>query len=79
MSQARRSPVLSRSSSGLPGGEKAHPLPEAIPEETTSKDTQDGAAAPGAGRFSWLSLDMTKAEWDILIASTCLKVLLFPA
>ncbi|KAL1944253.1 hypothetical protein VTO73DRAFT_3438 [Trametes versicolor] len=79
MSQARRSPVLSRSSSGLPGGEKAHPLPEAIPEEHTSKDIQDGAAAPGAGRFSWLSLDMTKAEWDILIASTCLKVLLFPA
>ncbi|KAI0638289.1 glucosyltransferase [Trametes polyzona] len=79
MSQPRRSPVLSRSSSGLPGGEKTHPLPESIPEETASKDTQDTVSAPGNGRSSWLSLDMTKSEWEILIASTCLKVLLFPA
>ncbi|KAI0832530.1 glycosyltransferase family 57 protein [Trametes gibbosa] len=76
---SQRSPVLSRASSGLPG-EKAHPLPESIPEETTSKDAQGAELTLPAGRFSWLpSLDMTKSERDILVASTCLKALLFPA
>ncbi|KAI0677439.1 glycosyltransferase family 57 protein [Trametes maxima] len=79
MSQRRLSPVTSRSSSGLPGGEKAHPLPDAIPEESASKDTQEDASSLKPGRFSWLRLDMTMAEWDIFIASTCLKLLLFPA
>ncbi|KAI0375747.1 glycosyltransferase family 57 protein [Pilatotrama ljubarskyi] len=79
MNQHRLSPVLTRSSSTLPGGEKAHPLPEAIPEETVAKDTKDAAPELIPGRFAWLKLDMSKAEWDILIASTCLKLLLFPA
>ncbi|KAI0650640.1 glycosyltransferase family 57 protein [Trametes meyenii] len=79
MSQRRLSPVTSRSSSGLPGGEKAHPLPDAIPEESASKDTQEDALSLKQGRFSWLRLEMTRAEWDIFIASTCLKLLLFPA
>ncbi|KAH9846933.1 glycosyltransferase family 57 protein [Lenzites betulinus] len=75
---SQRSPVLSRAS-GLPG-EKTHPLPESIPEETTGKETQDAEPPLQAGRFSWLrNIDMTKAEWDILVASTCLKALLFPA
>ena len=79
MSQPRLSPILTRSSSGLPGGEKAHPLPDAIPEEGSTKDSQDAVAETMPGRFAWLKLDMTKTEWDILIASTCLKLLLFPA
>ncbi|KAI0660881.1 glycosyltransferase family 57 protein [Cubamyces menziesii] len=78
MSQPRLSPILTRSS-GLPGGEKAHPLPDAIPEESSTKDSQDAVAETMPGRFAWLKLDMTKTEWDILIASTCLKLLLFPA
>ena len=79
MSQPRLSPILTRSSSGLPGGEKAHPLPDAIPEESTAKDGQDVVPETKPVRFAWLKLDMTKSEWDILIASTCLKLLLFPA
>ncbi|CDO68706.1 hypothetical protein BN946_scf184652.g33 [Trametes cinnabarina] len=81
MSEHRLSPVpvLTRSHSGLPGGEKAHALDEAIPEESLMKDTTDTPQKPAAGRFAWLQFDMTKTEWDILLASTCLKLLLFPA
>ena len=79
MSQPRLSPILTRSSSELPGREKAHPLPDAIPEESTTKDSQDVVVETKPGRFAWLKLDMSKSEWDILIASTCLKLLLFPA
>ncbi|KAI9056585.1 glycosyltransferase family 57 protein [Trametes sanguinea] len=79
MSQHRLSPVLTRSPSGLPGGEKAHTLDDTIPEEGPIKDTQDALTQPEAGRFAWLNPDMTKTEWDLLIASTCLKLLLFPA
>ncbi|KAI0776009.1 glycosyltransferase family 57 protein [Trametes elegans] len=79
MSQRRLSPVLPRASSDLPG-EKAHTLPDAIPEES-AKETQDTNADSKAkgGLLSRLRLDLTKSEWDILVASTCLKLLLFPA
>ncbi|KAI9000909.1 glycosyltransferase family 57 protein [Trametes punicea] len=79
MSQQRLSPVQTRSASGLSGGEKSRTLAASIPEESTSNNTRDAASEPEPGRFPWLKLDMTKTEWDVLIASTCLKLLLFPA
>ncbi len=81
MSQHRQSPVATRPILNLTAGEKAHPLSDSIPEEsaTASKDNKDAAPTPESGRWSWFKLDMTKTEWDILVASTCLKLLLFPA
>ncbi|KIM90677.1 glycosyltransferase family 57 protein [Piloderma croceum F 1598] len=32
-----------------------------------------------SSRFSWLKWDLTPSEWDILLVSTCIKLLLFPA
>lgn len=40
-------------------------------------DSLDALAEKPAAR--WLSLDVIPAEWDILLASTCFKLLLFPA
>ncbi|KAI0750909.1 glycosyltransferase family 57 protein [Daedaleopsis nitida] len=81
MSQSRSSPVATRPISTVGTGEKLHAVPDFIPEEnaTASKDSNETAPVPSSGRFSWLKLDMTKTEWDILVASTCLKLLLFPA
>ncbi|KAI0774376.1 glucosyltransferase [Fomes fomentarius] len=81
MSQHRQFPVATRPTLNLAAGEKAHPLSDSIPEEsaTASKDNKDAAPTPEPGRWSWLKLDMTKTEWDILVVSTCLKLLLFPA
>ena len=83
MSQHRLSPIASRPSASAVAGEKSHALPDPIPEENvkTVKDNQD-EKTPSVEKSGWLSslkLDMTKTEWDILIASTCLKLLLFPA
>ncbi|KAI0722868.1 glycosyltransferase family 57 protein [Earliella scabrosa] len=81
MSQHRLSPVATRPIPTADVGEKTHTLPDPIPEEgaTASKETSDAAPPTRSSRWSWLRLDMTKTEWDILVASTCLKLLLFPA
>ena len=85
MSQHRLSPITTRPSSNALPGEKSTALPDAIPEESaaTSKEAdakiEEDKPAAERGWFSLLKLDMTKTEWDILIASTCFKLLLFPA
>ena len=62
-------------------GEKTNPLPDSIPEESASADRDEKKPTTplNEGRLSWLALDVTKSEWEVLIASTCLKLLLFPA
>ncbi|KAI0729352.1 glycosyltransferase family 57 protein [Fomitopsis betulina] len=51
--------------------------PEPIPENEETESV-DKVLATGAAHWrSWLRLE--PSEWDILIASTCLKLLLFPA
>ena len=47
------------------------------PEETHHTESKIGWAR-GINVYSWLQ-DVTPFEWDILLASTCLKLLLFPA
>ncbi|RPD67057.1 glycosyltransferase family 57 protein [Lentinus tigrinus ALCF2SS1-6] len=82
MSQTHLSPTAPRPNLSLATGEKGtHTLPDSIPEESAAatKGPEDAAPAKKTGRFSWLKLDMTRTEWDILIGSTCLKLLLFPA
>lgn len=85
MSQHRLSPITTRLSSNALPGEKSTALPEAIPEESAAagKETETKAEEDkppaGSGWLTLLKLDMTKTEWDILVASTCFKLLLFPA
>ncbi|TFK94698.1 glycosyltransferase family 57 protein [Polyporus arcularius HHB13444] len=82
MSQTHLSPIAARPPLSLAAGEKlAHSLPDSIPEDsaTATKGSEDDARAQKTGRFPWLELDITRTEWDILIGSTCLKLLLFPA
>ncbi len=83
MSQHRLSPLATRPSSSTIPSEKSHAVPDSIPEESAaaSKDVQGEEEKPIAksGWLSSLKLDMTKTEWDILVASTCFKLLLFPA
>lgn len=55
---------------------------EPVRSEPPSKDEGDRDAK--AGWVRWLNVrgwlrDTTAFEWDILVASTCLKLLLFPA
>ncbi|KAH9943342.1 glycosyltransferase family 57 protein [Epithele typhae] len=79
MSQSRLSPVTARSSSTFTGPEKPHLLPDSIPEESVSAEKEDKAASP-QGKTGWASwVDLSKPEWGVLVASTCLKLLLFPA
>ncbi|EIM88556.1 glycosyltransferase family 57 protein [Stereum hirsutum FP-91666 SS1] len=49
------------------------PSTNAAPEGDSAGESAEKHAAP------WLSLDIIPAEWDILLASTCFKILLFPA
>ena len=83
MSQHRLSPIATRPSTSAVTGEKGHTLPDSIPEESTAANNAvKEETEKVAGKLGWLSslkLDMTKTEWDILIASICLKLLLFPA
>ena len=51
--------------------------PEPIPENEETSSVDKGPAASARQWLSWLRLE--PSEWDILIASTCLKLLLFPA
>ncbi|OBZ76913.1 Dolichyl pyrophosphate Glc1Man9GlcNAc2 alpha-1,3-glucosyltransferase [Grifola frondosa] len=55
-------------------------FPETI-SESTSKDGYSAAqtALKTSRWLSWFAIDISPTEWDILIASTCLKLLLFPA
>ncbi|KZT71580.1 glycosyltransferase family 57 protein [Daedalea quercina L-15889] len=66
----------SPSSRSFPDTHKQSSQPEPIPEheETNFAEKQDGSTSRWR---SWLYLE--PSEWDILIASTCLKLLLFPA
>lgn len=81
MSQRRLSPIATRSSATASAGEKASPQPDAIVEEDVqaSKEEKRGMHEAKQGWLSYLALDITKSEWEVLIASTCLKLLLFPA
>ena len=81
MSHQRLSPIATRSSSNFTSGEKASPIPDSIPEEIAPTNNEEKPLEPPAkrSRLSFLALDVTKSEWEILVASTCLKLLLFPA
>lgn len=47
--------------------------------ETTGTDEMKTARAPSNDALRWLQWDLQAAEWDVLLLSTCLKLLLFPA
>ncbi|PCH41268.1 glycosyltransferase family 57 protein [Wolfiporia cocos MD-104 SS10] len=70
MQRTRATTPTSPSSRPFPISEPIHPEP--IPEQEESKPE----AKPSRWKY-WPRLE--PAEWDILIASTCLKLLLFPA
>jgi alpha-1,3-glucosyltransferase len=51
------------------------------PHASTSREIypHEEESLQGSSRFSWLKWDLTPSEWDILLVSTCIKLLLFPA
>lgn len=54
------------------------------PAKDTLTGPKDEKEKKGLGWLSWQTVadwwsDVTPFEWDILLASTCLKLLLFPA
>ena len=82
MSQRRLSPIATRPSSNAIPEEKSHAVPDSIPEESAAPRKEVENEEKPIARSGWLpplTLDMTKTEWDILVASTCFKLLLFPA
>lgn len=48
-------------------------------EEEVAPDASKLVSQSRESEFRWLQLDITAAERDILIVSTVLKLLLFPA
>ncbi|CAL1701392.1 unnamed protein product [Somion occarium] len=62
---------------------ETHSLLEPFPQkEPIPASKQEGEAAEPVRIFRWrtlLQLDVASADWDILVLSTCLKLLLFPA
>lgn len=49
------------------------------PERFPSTVEKDDIKEKGTLHFSWFRVDLNPAEWDILVLSTCMKLLLFPA
>ncbi|KAH9938562.1 glucosyltransferase [Fomitopsis serialis] len=72
MHRVRASTPSSPSSRAFP---ESHPEP--IPENEETKSVEKNSETSVSRWRTWLHLE--PSEWDILIASTCLKLLLFPA
>ena len=45
----------------------------------TIHESDTKGSSPNGPHFSWIKWDLTPSEWDILVVSTCIKMLLFPA
>jgi alpha-1,3-glucosyltransferase len=43
------------------------------------KDGTEGSSQENPPHLFWFKWDLTPSEWDILLVSTCIKLLLFPA
>ncbi|KZP12141.1 glycosyltransferase family 57 protein [Athelia psychrophila] len=55
-------------------------IPEDPEEKGSGVKKSTGEASSKASSYSaWLKWDLTSSEWDILILSTCVKLLLFPS
>lgn len=53
-------------------GREIHPL-------SAHKEDTNGSSLEDFSHFSWFKWELAPSEWDILLVSTCLKLLLFPS
>ena len=74
---ATKSPIATSPEAGVAPTGSIEPFPEK--KESTLKQDDTVPSNPSSRWRSLFQHDVDSSDWDILILSTCLKVLLFPA